>query len=100
MNSVTGVYWKVLLVLIVISAFVLLGSFLGRTVWLLATVPLAVGMLVHLGQMIGVRKGWLIRCEGRLNCYRPKSMLLTVIAWGVIVTGGIALISVVLYILA
>ena len=80
MSSVTGVYWKVLLVLLVLSAFALAGSLLGERTWFIVVLPLACGTVGWLGQTIGVRKGWLIRSERYPNMYRPKSMLVTVIA--------------------
>ena len=57
-------------------------------------------MLGWLGRVIGVRKGWLVRCEWPPNCYRPRSMLATVIAAAGIVGSCIFLIVQFLYVVA
>ena len=105
MSSVTGVYFKVLLVLLVFGVIALVGAFLGAfheqvTPWYIVVLPLAGGPLGWIGGEVAMRKGWLVRCEGHLNCYRPKSMLLTVILGVVMVAGAIVLVGVVLFILA
>ena len=102
MTSVTGGYFKVLLALIVFCVIALVGSFLAAHPfpWYIVVLPLIGGPLGWIGGEIAMRKGWLVRCEGRLNCYRPKSMLLTVIMCVVMVAGAFALVGVVLFILA
>lgn len=102
MNSVTGVYFKVLLVLLVFTVIALIGMFLDAhpLPWYTVVLPLIGGVLGGFGGEIAVRKGWLVPCKGRLNCYRPKSMLLTVILCVVMVAGAIVLVGAVLFILA
>lgn len=105
MNSVTGVYFKVLLVLLVFTVIALIGTFLGAfheqvSPWYMVVLPLAGGPLGWIGGEIAMRKGWLVPCKGRLNCYRPKSMLLTVVLCVVMMAGSIVLVGVVLFILA
>ena len=105
MNIVTGVYFKVLLVLLLFSVIALVATFLGAfheqvNTWYFVVLPLAGGPLGWIGGEVAMRKGWLVRCEGRRNCYRPKSMLLAAVMCVVMLACAIVLVGVVLFILA
>ena len=86
-------HWKAFFILLAISPFAFIGTVIEWDIWYIAALPSASGLLGWLGQTIGIRNGWMVRCEWPPNAYRPKSMLVTVIA-AIVAVGGLIFLTV------